>query len=1207
MAKTQILEYEIHLNDAALVATLNGFIAAGNAAPYPAGVGAILAYKGTIRGILRAPTGAAVEFGSIAEVGDLPLINTGTAAPASGNYVTSQWFTGSSDFPRDVQQFTKSNGWWIFGGNTKFYWAGRFVYTAAAEGNGNNGTRDTEPAPIRNRYWLNGFESVKAGAGVAAESATSISLIGGRLGDSYALLHSASTSGVKSVQIATTGINPTSVWERFRFCVEDRLPDVAVEVWRSNHAAQAAAGYSIDLTASGQFAFYSIDASSVRTLISTAGPGITGTFTIGTRYLLDLVGAISQGTSPQAWALDVYINHVLVASLSISVAGSPSLFYVSQSRLGLVQAITSTGRYSVDDWVAAPPPYPLDLNLTAWDVGTPYTTGQIVRRTGSAYKAVQNSTGQDPATDTSSTYWKLLTLPSDFLNGSIVRLARPNGLASAFANWVGDYRLATQRPVMSTISNAELTSTTSGATAAFTTDLAEIEALPGVIGWVSFVVNAFQRRGSVANGTLGYKLGAAAPVLSAITQTTGLQWNVAKYAPASELTTPQKGIALEVHHVKGAEVNAAGLAVMHAEVELVGVFEECDIPAAAQAEDNIPPPPDQHNRLHNAPYPLCPWVTATAPFGPVILETGTYVGNGTGQDLAFPAPVLFFFTRPTTSDAGGAFWWSACAGGHRGIEQGIGGTAGLFGQPKQDLTFVSGGASDDQQMRFVYRLVGANGQANQNAITYAYFAIMDPAARFFRSGALQAAPNMVPFTQALESEFTAEVGLSFKEEYSSTSTAACYYKGPGYGVDEIGLLSTGTAIANALTFAANQLIARAGLITSESFVDYPFFLIRRDDGNDIDASRVVQIGSYTGDGAASRTISMAPASGRRPMWGVVVPHNSVALRRDPSHTGTNSHQVSNGAVITTGITGGGLDAFTVGVSLNSNGIVYDYLMFPGSATAGNGGWSIAGQQVPVASDSPGDSDWTEPEELLDDEDEEAEPNPLDPGDLDTDIDADCVAASTRLCNLALSEAGITVQLSSLATDQSQEGFTCRLVYKTIVDQVLRAYAWNFARTKSAALTLVGGTSSDPVDPDWGYSYALPSNCLRVLRVLDPIGGRRRQTISKPIPFQVQQDDTPRDVLYTNEPEEVHQASDPIRVEYIRRVPCPGRVTDAVFRQCLVYRLAAAIAKPLGKDDKDADRLLAKYRDLLPQDKVLHANEQDWQRPTDTDPDWITGR
>lgn len=71
------------------------------------------------------------------------------------------------------------------------------------------------------------------------------------------------------------------------------------------------------------------------------------------------------------------------------------------ARFGMVIPITVTPSILTDTDI------PLDDTYSAWDAGTAYVTDNIVyvESTRLRYKAVQSSTGQDPTTDTTATYW----------------------------------------------------------------------------------------------------------------------------------------------------------------------------------------------------------------------------------------------------------------------------------------------------------------------------------------------------------------------------------------------------------------------------------------------------------------------------------------------------------------------------------------------------------------------------------------------------------------------------------------------------------------------------------------------------------------------------------------------------------------------------------------------------------------------------------
>jgi hypothetical protein len=264
--------------------------------------------------------------------------------------------------------------------------------------------------------------------------------------------------------------------------------------------------------------------------------------------------------------------------------------------------------------------------------------------------------------------------------------------------------------------------------------------------------------------------------------------------------------------------------------------------------------------------------------------------------------------------------------------------------------------------------------------------------------------------------------------------------------------------------------------------------------------------------------------------------------------------------------------------------------------------------VPADSNNP--PGWVEPDVILPPDDGgggggEEPGEDLDPGAPTTDLGVACEAASRRIVNMALTEIGITKAIENLATEVSQEAVTARLIYRTLVDTVLRDFPWNFA-TEYATLARVAGSIESPVNADWTYSYRLPLDCLRVRRVCDPSQARRYTP--SPIPFDQRSVDLGQtDLLLCSEPGLTLPRDAAVIIEYTRRIACPARVTDAQFRQCLIFRLAAGLAKGLGRDAADADRCLRNYQVALPKAKTQHANDQEPQLPVDGLPSWLTGR
>ena len=164
--------------------------------------------------------------------------------------------------------------------------------------------------------------------------------------------------------------------------------------------------------------------------------------------------------------------------------------------------------------------------------------------------------------------------------------------------------------------------------------------------------------------------------------------------------------------------------------------------------------------------------------------------------------------------------------------------------------------------------------------------------------------------------FTPRFTMLFTEGANATTTPRLYGKGPGSVIDGVTGFST-AAFTNAYAIGTGVVTTLPALHS----VGEPIALNlwRPSDGNgDPAESGALQIGTWTGDGSATRTIGLAP-SGFRPVFVIVFADNGSGFWRDPSHTSTNSAN-SGGVDTPNGITAGAIDSFTVGSALNSNGV-----------------------------------------------------------------------------------------------------------------------------------------------------------------------------------------------------------------------------------------------------------------------------------------------
>ena len=139
-----------------------------------------------------------------------------------------------------------------------------------------------------------------------------------------------------------------------------------------------------------------------------------------------------------------------------------------------------------------------------------------------------------------------------------------------------------------------------------------------------------------------------------------------------------------------------------------------------------------------------------------------------------------------------------------------------------------------------------------------------------------------------------------------------------------------------------------------------------------------------------------------------------------------------------------------------------------------------------------------------------------------------------ICNLALLRLGGD-EIQSLM-ERSKEARFCRKFYDRSRKTTLRRHPWNFA-TKVISPTPITNTQ-----PDYDFSFALPADNLRVVRV--KVAGKKED-----VPFTVREGE----ILVTN-------YETPI-LEYIRDISDPNAFDDQ-YIDALSHLLASEIAIPL---------------------------------------------
>lgn len=169
-----------------------------------------------------------------------------------------------------------------------------------------------------------------------------------------------------------------------------------------------------------------------------------------------------------------------------------------------------------------------------------------------------------------------------------------------------------------------------------------------------------------------------------------------------------------------------------------------------------------------------------------------------------------------------------------------------------------------------------------------------------------------------------------------------------------------------------------------------------------------------------------------------------------------------------------------------------------------------------------------------------------------------MASEVDICNIALGYLGDSATVSSLDPPEgSAQAGHCSRFYPITRDALLELHPWNFA-TKRQTLALLDATPPSA----WAYAYALPSDVLKPLAVLDPeapddfnqVGSYSPQTF-------VVETMSDADVLLTNQENAV--------LRYTALVSDTTKFTP-LFVEALAWLLASKLAGPLLKGTTGMD-------------------------------------
>ncbi|MBU1173107.1 MAG: hypothetical protein KKD44_26385 [Proteobacteria bacterium] len=332
----------------------------------------------------------------------------------------------------------------------------------------------------------------------------------------------------------------------------------------------------MDILPTGQIAVYRMSNLSIATLLGTVPASLV--LDVWTR--LDLLLRWSTGAGA-AGSVRVFLGKQIVLSMAVPQDGNGLGIANSRhlnSKLGNDSATANVLELDIDDWMNAEIP----------NIG-----------------GVESFLG------------------IDWLSGSHMQRIGADAFAAGHSGaWVGDWRSVLQNPPAG--ATGGLTSSTSEAAAAITTHVHIIDS----VGAVAMVTGVYGNRAGVANGTLGYSLAGAAPVMAGITESAVPAWKSVLYHP-SGLVSPPAIFPVELVYQKAASADLATVRSLMGVVEFLGVWgiEDADLTA---------PQPAPQPSIHNAPYPSVGVRTMAEAAADMMVVGGIYTGDAFGQDVLAP-------------------------------------------------------------------------------------------------------------------------------------------------------------------------------------------------------------------------------------------------------------------------------------------------------------------------------------------------------------------------------------------------------------------------------------------------------------------------------------------------------------------------------------------------------------------------------------------
>lgn len=182
----------------------------------------------------------------------------------------------------------------------------------------------------------------------------------------------------------------------------------------------------------------------------------------------------------------------------------------------------------------------------------------------------------------------------------------------------------------------------------------------------------------------------------------------------------------------------------------------------------------------------------------------------------------------------------------------------------------------------------------------------------------------------------------------------------------------------------------------------------------------------------------------------------------------------------------------------------------------------------------------------------------------------------EVCNLALGRIGHggSRPIQSL-TEASEAARACNRVFASVLESMLREFAWPFAQA-SVALAAVAQTV-----PGWGYVYAYPENCL----FLHGLAGSNTDPGRYPAwrhPFKILAATSGQSRVIATDLADAW-------AHYTVNVTNP-HFGDPLFQDALAWRIAVEVAVGLKADPRMSQNAVLQYQSALSKAVAANGNE-----------------